>query len=187
MENGEEIDVSTAPEFEAYRRLDREIVEAGYPNWQERQYRLGVQFNICVSDFTAGNASTMFVLNTHKLAEHTPDQVEINRQLEMGDGLFAGAIQFEAPAGAAIIYDSRMYHRAAPELQASDTDRMAIITATMPTFVRPKDVRPYQDADYFAQSTVPTQLSKRELKDIVALIGEDDDGNIRPEITRAML
>ena len=40
MENGEEIDVSTAPEFEAYRRLDREIVEAGYPNWQERQYRL---------------------------------------------------------------------------------------------------------------------------------------------------
>ena len=40
MENGEDIDVSTAPEFEAYRRLDREIVEAGYPNWQERQYRL---------------------------------------------------------------------------------------------------------------------------------------------------
>ena len=70
-----------------------------------------MQFNICVSDFTAGNASTMFVLNTHKLAEHTPDQVEIKRQLETGDGLFAGAIQFEAPAGAAIIYDSRMYHR----------------------------------------------------------------------------
>ena len=45
MENGEEIDVSTAPEFEAYRRLDREIVEAGYPNWQERQYRLVRNFD----------------------------------------------------------------------------------------------------------------------------------------------
>jgi len=45
MENGEEIDVSTAPEFEAYRRLDREIVEAGNPNWQERQYRLVRNFD----------------------------------------------------------------------------------------------------------------------------------------------
>ena len=65
-------------------------------------------------------------------------------------------------------------------------DNAAYLPATMPTFVRPKDVRPYQDADYFAHSTVPTQLSRRELKDFVALIGEDDDGNIRPEIAACL-
>ena len=85
MENGEEIDVSTAPEFEAYRRLDREIVEAGFPNWQERQYRLGVQFNICVSDFAAGNASTTgphlawarFALETHGQPERAKRMLQL--------------------------------------------------------------------------------------------------------------
>ena len=37
-------------------------------------------------------------------------------------------------------------------------------------------------------SNVPSQLSPREQKDIVRLIGEDDDGNIRPELlARALL
>ena len=33
----------------------------------------------------------------------------------------------------------RIWHRACPELNVSGEDRMAIIQATMPRFVRPKD------------------------------------------------
>ena len=70
----------------------------------------------------------------------------------------------------------------------SGEDRMAIIQATMPRFVRPKDGRPYRAADRLMASSVPSQLSPRELADIVGLIGEDDDGNIRPElVARALL
>ena len=82
----------------------------------------------------------------------------------------------------------RIWHRACPELNVSGEDRMVIIQATMPRFVRPKDGRPYLAADRLMASNVPSQLSPREIQDIVGLIGEDDDGNIRPELlARALL
>ena len=72
---GEDIDPATDPTFGPFQRMDREITEAGFPGWQDRKYRLGVQFNICVTDFTAHNASTQFLLGTHGSREHAPNEL----------------------------------------------------------------------------------------------------------------
>ena len=45
--------------------------------------------------------------------------------------------QMVAPAGAALIYDSRTWHRACVELNESGEDRLAILNAVCPRWVRP--------------------------------------------------
>ena len=75
MEVGEDIDPAIDPTFGPFQRMDREITEAGFPGWQDRKYRLGGQFNICVTDFTANNASTQFLLGTHRSREHAPKEL----------------------------------------------------------------------------------------------------------------
>ena len=103
---GEDIDPATDPTFGPFQRMDREITEAGFPGWQDRKYRLGVQFNICVTDFTASNASTQFLLGTHQSDQHAPNELNVASTVA-GVGIHKDVTQFEAPAGAALIYDSR--------------------------------------------------------------------------------
>ena len=51
--------------------------------------------------------------------------------------------QMVAPEGAALIYDSRIWLRACPELNVSGMDRLAILNAVCPNWVRPMvDKRP---------------------------------------------
>ena len=75
----------------------------------KRQHRLGVQMNLCVTDFRADNAGTQYVVGSDKdpLAPHD----ELNAvPTEAGVGVFKDvAPQWEAEAGCAIIYDSRFH------------------------------------------------------------------------------
>ena len=67
---------------------------------------LGVQCNICIDDFRADNAATMFCLGSHKV--NTKPPAHYNEQGNEG-WLPPEAVQLEAPAGSAIVYDSRMW------------------------------------------------------------------------------
>ena len=67
---------------------------------------LGVQCNICIDDFRADNAATMFCLGSHKV--NTKPPAYYNEQGNEG-WLPPEAVQLEAPAGSAIVYDSRMW------------------------------------------------------------------------------
>ena len=74
----------------------------------KRQHRLGVQMNLCVTDFRADNAGTQYVVGSDKdpLAPHD----ELNAvPTEAGVGIFKDVAQWEAEAGCAIIYDSRFH------------------------------------------------------------------------------
>ena len=81
---------------------------------------LGVQCNICIDDFRSDNAATMFCPGSH-LAGGSPPP-EYNKKGDEG-WLPPEAVQIEAPAGSAIVYDSRMWHQACPWLNTGSTSR----------------------------------------------------------------
>ncbi|MDZ7685479.1 MAG: hypothetical protein U5O39_11150 [Gammaproteobacteria bacterium] len=55
----------------------------------------------------------------------------------MSEGVHSKVRQLTAPAGSALIYDARTWHRACPELNVSGRDRLAILNAVSPAWVRP--------------------------------------------------
>ena len=124
-----------------------------------------------------------------------------------GVGVHADVTQLVCPAGSAIIYDSRTYHRACPELNASGEERFAMLNCTTPSFVRdlsarnvspaalfafrtmqhrrwPQDKK--ESADDFIKSPVLGALTLREAKDVVRMVGDDEFGVERPEIKEAV-
>ncbi len=69
---------------------------------------LGVQYNICVDEFTGRNGATQFAPGSHLFGRApTPDWNANGTR--MGEGPHKLVQQVEAPAGAAFIYDSRMW------------------------------------------------------------------------------
>lgn len=127
----------------------------------------GVQFNICIDAFEAVNAATQFVPGSHVLSKGPP--IEFNEGgTRMGEGVHKNVQQFIAPAGAALIYDSRTWHRACYELNLSGKDRMAVLNAVTPSWVRPMmDKKPV--SEWYANSDVPAALTKRKRRDITRL------------------
>ena len=81
----------------------------------------------------------------------------------------ADTVQLEAPAGAAVIYDSRLWHRACPELNVSGEDRIAILHAVTPSWIVPMVDR-QAEAEAYAQSPVPAMLTPREKADMERMI-----------------
>lgn len=127
----------------------------------------GVQFNICIDEFRADNAATQFVPHSHLQNAGPPDEFNVGGT-RAGEGVFAKVEQLCAPAGAAIIYDSRTWHRACHELNQSGADRVAILNAVTPAWVRPMiDKTPVGEA--FRNSTVPAALTEREAAEIERL------------------
>lgn len=53
-----------------------------------------------------------------------------------GEGPFQDVVQVPFPAGSGILYDSRVYHRAPPELNVSGEERWAMLTCIVPSFIR---------------------------------------------------
>ena len=89
------------------------------------------------------------------------------------------------PAGSGILYDSRTYHRAPPELNVSGKERWAMLTCIVPSFVR--DLRERDDklesADAFARATdVHGALTQRELDDVLKMLCDDESGTPRKDI-----
>lgn len=69
---------------------------------------LGVQYNICVDEFTGHNGATQFMPGSHLFGRAPTADWNANGT-RMGEGLHKDVKQVEAPAGAAFIYDARMW------------------------------------------------------------------------------
>ena len=88
------------------------------------------------------------MLGSHLYPE--PPSVEFNSVPTVaGVGVHADVTQLICPAGSAIIYDSRTYHRACPELNASGEERFAMLNCTTPSFVRDLSARNVSPAALF--------------------------------------
>jgi ectoine hydroxylase-related dioxygenase (phytanoyl-CoA dioxygenase family) len=107
-----------------------------YPDdrWEDEAV-YGVQFNICIDPFRRDNAGTQYVPGSHANKRFPPRALN-EGGTRMGRPPHEAVQQMLAPAGAALIYDSRMWHRASPELNVSGQDRLAILNAVCPNWVR---------------------------------------------------
>ena len=135
-------------------------------SWPEHP-PLGVQFNICVDAFRSDNAATQYVPGSHLRRMRPPREFNTGGT-RMGHGPHAEVRQWLAPAGAAIIYDARIWHRACHELNTSGRDRIAILNAVAPSYIRPMmDKRTLGKA--FPRSPVGRGLNQRERAEIERL------------------
>ena len=83
----------------------------------------------------------------------------------MGEGIHKDVKQWIAPAGSAVIYDSRMWHRACHELNVSGLDRIAVLNAVSPAYVQPMMNKSHLGRQY-PKSPVAAVLTERENIDI---------------------
>jgi ectoine hydroxylase-related dioxygenase (phytanoyl-CoA dioxygenase family) len=127
----------------------------------------GLQYNVCVDSFETGNAATQFVPGSHEKCHRPP--VEMNTGgTHAGVGAHKDVQQMLAPPGAALLYDSRTWHRACHELNLSGRDRIAILNAVAPAWVTPMiDKTPVKER--YQASEIPESLTIRERAEIALL------------------
>ena len=136
---------------------------------------MGVQRNICVSEFTRENGATCFKLGTHALNSGPPEEwgtgsIYAQRGHRAEHGLpYEGPETdiVEAPAGSIILYDSRTWHRAG--VNRTDQRRAAILQAMTPSFLMPfgDTSQPYKQ---FMKGPIIDQLLSRDQKDFAELM-----------------
>ncbi len=136
---------------------------------------LGMQRNVCVSDFTRVNGATMFKLGSHSSNTPPPQEWGIStdtyrRGHRAQFGLpYAGpeADLIEAPAGSIVLYDARTWHRAG--MNFTPTRRGAIIQAIVPSYIVP-----FMDTSHtfkaFLKSDSFKQVTERERKELDKLM-----------------
>ncbi|HVN00042.1 MAG TPA: phytanoyl-CoA dioxygenase family protein [Caulobacteraceae bacterium] len=136
---------------------------------------LGIQRNICVSDFRLENGATVFCLASHR-AHAVPPAAwgRANQTWKTGHraehGLPYGGEDtdvIEAPAGTIILYDARIWHRAG--VNRTNRPRGAVIQAITPGFVIPfyDTTAPFRS---WLASDVPAQLTERERRELETLM-----------------
>ncbi len=136
---------------------------------------LGMQRNVCVSDFRKDNGATLFKLGSHR--SNTPPPVEWGRSTQTyrrgsraSFGLpYAGpeADVIEAPAGTIVLYDARTWHRAG--MNKTERKRGAMIQAMVPGFIMPfMDTSATYKA--FLASDAYHEVTERERKDLEQLM-----------------
>ncbi len=136
---------------------------------------LGMQRNVCVSDFTKENGATIFKLGTHASSEAPPEEWGISNQtyrkgFRANFGLPYGGEEsdlIEAPAGTIILYDARTWHRAG--MNMTDHRRGAIIQAIVPGYIIPF-MDTSQTFKSFLASDAYQQVSERVRKEIEKLM-----------------
>lgn len=145
---------------------------------------LGVQRNVCVSEFTKVRGATAFKLGSHTLERPPPkawgragDHGRPGYRAEHGlpyTGPEADII--EAPAGSTILYDARTWHRAG--VNRTDHKRAAMLQAMVPAYVVPKNDTggPYKD---FLESPAYAELSERERREVRNLMVHPFPGAFR--------
>lgn len=120
----------------------------------------GLQCNICVDEFRADNAATQFQPKSHASGSGVPK--EWNKgHTRMGRGVHEHVKQMLAPAGSAVIYDARMWHRSCPELIKPGENRVAVLMAV----TNPKHEPRWATSDggsAFESSGTATSLTRRE-------------------------
>ncbi|MCY4012128.1 MAG: phytanoyl-CoA dioxygenase family protein [Gammaproteobacteria bacterium] len=145
---------------------------------------LGVQRNVCVSEFTKVRGATAFKLGSHTLERPPPkawgragDHGRPGYRAEHGlpyTGPEADVI--EAPAGSTILYDARTWHRAG--VNRTDHKRAAMLQAMVPAYVVPKNDTggPYKE---FLQSPAYVDLNERERREVRNLMVHPFPGAFR--------
>ncbi len=136
---------------------------------------LGMQRNVCVSDFTRENGATIFKLGTHASNEAPPEEWGIsNHTYRKGFratyGLPYGGEEadlIEAPAGSIILYDARTWHRAG--MNMTDRRRGAMIQAIVPGYIIPF-MDTSQTVKSFFASDAFNQVTERVRKEIEKLM-----------------
>ena len=136
---------------------------------------LGVQRNVCVSEFTKVGGATAFKLGSHALNTGPPDEwgtgnTYSRRGYRKSHGLpYNGpdADIVEAPPGSIILYDSRTWHRAG--VNRTDIRRAAILQAMIPNYVMPFIDTSGAYKEYLA-SPVPDQLNEQERREFQELM-----------------
>jgi ectoine hydroxylase-related dioxygenase (phytanoyl-CoA dioxygenase family) len=127
----------------------------------------GAQYNICIDPFNADYGATQFVPESHRLGRWPTTEFNLGGT-RMGEGIHSKVRQMEASAGSALIYDARTWHRACHELNVSGCDRIALLNAVTPAWVRPMiDKTPI--AARYRESEVASCLSERVAGDIERL------------------
>ena len=142
---------------------------------------MGVQRNLCVSEFRKENGATCFKLGSHTRGEGPPDAWgpgHIYRQsgYRAAHGLpYNGpdADVIEAQGGSYILYDSRIWHRAGVNRTAQK--RAALLQAVIPMYIMPKTdtSRPYRN---FIKSPLVEELTALEQKELKALMISEIEG-----------
>ncbi len=136
---------------------------------------MGVQRNLCVSEFRKENGATCFKLGSHTLGQGPPVEW-INGNTSRQEGVreskglpYTGpeADVVEAPAGSYIVYDSRIWHRAGVNRTAHK--RAAMLQAVIPMFIMPfmDTSRPYKDFIHSSLADELTELEHRELESVM--------------------
>ena len=145
---------------------------------------LGVQRNVCVSEFTKVRGATAFKLGSHARDEGPPkawgtagDHGRPGYRAEHGlpyTGPDADII--EAPAGSTILYDARTWHRAG--VNRTDERRAAMLQAMVPAYVVPKNDTggPYKQ---FVKSAAHAELNARERREVANLMVHRFPGAVR--------
>ena len=136
---------------------------------------LGMQRNVCVSDFRKDNGATLFKLGSHASNRPPPKEWGLStstyrRGHRAAHGLpYAGPDSdvIEAPAGTIILYDARTWHRAG--INGTERKRGAIIQALVPSYIIP-----FMDTSAtfraFLASDACGQLTERDRKEIDKLM-----------------
>ena len=128
---------------------------------------LGVQRNVCVSEFTKVGGATAFKLGSHALNSGPPDHWGTGNTYGQRGHRKAHGLPYngpdadvvEAPPGSIILYDSRTWHRAG--VNRTDERRAAILQAMIPGYVMPffDTSGAYKD---FRASPLAEQLDEHE-------------------------
>lgn len=139
------------------------------------QVPLGVQRNVCVSEFTKERGATAFKLGSHALHRGPPQHwgtatahAKPGYRAEHGlpyNGADADIV--EAPPGSIILYDSRTWHRAG--VNRTGQKRAAMLQAMTPKFVMPKNDTSgaYR---HFLESPAYQQINPREREELRRLM-----------------
>lgn len=152
---------------------------------------LGVQRNVCVSDFTKERGATAFKLGSHKLdqpppAEWGPARLHARPNYRSQHGLpYSGdeADVIEAPGGSIVLFDSRTWHRAG--VNRTDRKRAAMLLAMTPMYVFPKNdtsraYLSFRESDVFEQAN---EREKREIENLMVhqFIGPGGEFAVAPD------
>ena len=144
---------------------------------------LGVQRNLCVSEFRKENGATCFKLGSHARGKGPPVEWGTgNANKEPGHREAKGlpytgpeADVVEAPPGSYIVYDSRTWHRAG--VNRTPHKRAGMLQAVIPMFIMPfmdtsRVYKEFINGPFVAELT---ELEKRELEALMVsrMIGPD--------------
>lgn len=155
--------------------IDRHVGGGRIPVRKTGDLVLGIQRNICVTDFTRSNGATRFKLGSHRRNVGPPADWGLGVAYRRPGhrkrhGLPYGGPEadvIEAPAGSVLLFDARTWHRAG--LNETDGRRAAILQAVTPPYIMP-----FADSGAafktFAKSAPWQEITDRERRELESLL-----------------